>query len=212
MLGATPGILVRFARTSIRALPPRKRCRRMTLTSAQLTTLEALCRRIVPLPDEPDPAAAALARAVEARLAGMEPVKAKQLAGLLTTLDHPATAALTSGVPVRFTRMPAARQEAWLRTWETSRVPARRTIFQAFRRLVLSTHYARPESFPRIGYRGPLHERAPEVPWEGPLPGASTDDEPVARAAPERARVLHIVPPQLDLMSDPWIRGMTEGA
>jgi len=184
----------------------------MTLTSAQLTTLEALCRRLVPLPDEPDPAAAVLARAVEERLAGMEFEKARQIAQLLTVLDHPATAALTCGVPRRFTRMSAARQDAWLRGWENSAVPARRTIFQAFRRLVLSTFYARPESFTHTDHRGPLHDREPAVAWEGPLPGVTRDDEPVARTAPERGRILRIVPPQGDLMSDPWVRGMTEGA
>ncbi|HEX8692999.1 MAG TPA: GMC family oxidoreductase N-terminal domain-containing protein [Longimicrobium sp.] len=184
----------------------------MTLTSAQLTTLEALCRRMVPLPDEPDPSAAALARAVEARLAGMDPEQGRLVARLLAALDHPATAALTCGVPVRFTRMAAARQDAWLRGWETSRVPARRTVFQALRRLVLSTHYARPAAFPRMGYLGPLHERGPAFPWEGPLPGTAADDEPVARERPEGPRVPRIAPPRLDPVADPWARGMTEGA
>ncbi|HEX2205686.1 MAG TPA: aldehyde dehydrogenase family protein [Longimicrobium sp.] len=140
----------------------------MSFTSAQLTTLEALCRRMVPLPEEPDPSAAVLARAVEARLAA-DPEASRQLAALLGILDHPATACLTGGVPLRFTRMTPARQDRWLRGWETSRVPARRTIFQAVKRVILSTWYGRPEVQAAIGHRGPLHPRKPSPHHARPL-------------------------------------------
>ncbi|HYH80960.1 MAG TPA: GMC family oxidoreductase [Longimicrobium sp.] len=181
----------------------------MTLSPAQLATLEALCRRMVPLPDG-DPRAAALARAVETRLATVDADTAALIARLLTVLGHPATAALTSGVPVRFGRMSPARQDAWLRGWETSRIPVRRTVFQALRRLVLSTHYADPATYPGIGYRGPLHDRAPEPAWEGPAPGATTDDEPIARGRPPEPRIIRVLPTRGS--DDAWMRGMTEGA
>lgn len=185
----------------------------MPFSSAQVATLEALCRRLVPLPDEPDPSAAVLARAVEARLAAGDPELARRVAALLTVLDHPLTCALTAGRPGRFTTMPPERQDRWLRGWETSRVPVRRTLFQALRRLVLCTWYARPDTYPGIGYRGPLHPREPAFPWEGPLPGESRDDEPVARVRPESRRVLPLAPPQqFDLMADPLVRGLVEGA
>ena len=183
----------------------------MKLTAAQTTALEALCRRIVPLPAEPDPQASLLASAVEARLGGIDPAQARLIARLLTVLDHPATAALTRGIPVRFSRMAPARQDAWLRGWELSRIPARRTIFQALRRLVLSTWYARPESYADIGYLGPLYDRAPAFPWEGPAPGVSTDDEPVARERVE-AQPIRVTPARLDVLADPWLRQVTEGA
>jgi choline dehydrogenase-like flavoprotein len=185
---------------------------RMAFSSAQLATLEALCRRMVPLPDEPDPSAAVLARAAEARLLAGDPVLTKQIATLLSILDHPAVCALTSALPTRFTRMAPARQERWLRGWETSRIPARRTIFQALRRLILSTWYARPEVYPSIGYRGPLHPREPAYLWEGPLPGETRDEEPVARVRRESRLVLPLVAPQLDMMADPVVRGLVEGA
>ncbi|HEX8242954.1 MAG TPA: GMC family oxidoreductase N-terminal domain-containing protein, partial [Longimicrobium sp.] len=180
----------------------------MKLTAAQITALEALCRRIVPLPPAPDGQAAVLARAVEQRLGGIDPVQARLIATLLTVLDHPATALLTRGVPVRFSRMAPARQDAWLRGWELSRIPARRTIFQALRRLVLSTWYARPESYADIGYLGPLHDRAPALPWEGPAPGTPTDHEPIARERAEGS----FIPRQLDVVAEPWLRQVTEGA
>ena len=88
----------------------------MTFTPSQRTALEALCRRLARLPEAPDPAAAALADAVGARLATIDPEQAALVARLLSLLDHPATAALTSGRPTRFSRMPPARQDAWLRS------------------------------------------------------------------------------------------------
>jgi len=48
---------------------------------------------------------------------------------------------------------------------------------------VLAVHYARPEVAAAIGYAGPLHLRAPQVAWEGPLGGVTVDSEPVSRGA-----------------------------
>lgn len=181
----------------------------MTFSAAQLATLEALCRRMVPL-DGADPRAAGLARAVAARLGTVEPDKALLVARLLTVLDHPVTAALTSAIPVRFSRMAPARQDAWLAGWETSRIPARRTIFQALRRLILSTFYSDPETYAEIGYRGPLHDRAPAVAWEGPADGVTSDEEPIARGRGAESRILAVVPH--DAPEDAWMARMTEGA
>lgn len=183
----------------------------MSLSAPQQATLEAFCRRMVPLPPAPDPAAAELARAVEARLAETDPDKLRLVATLLAVLDSPVTA-LCTGRASRFTRMAPAAQDAWLRGWEASAVPARRTIFQALRKLVLSTHYARPESFAHAGYLGPFHTRQPAHPWEGPLPGETSDSEPVARAASNSTAALPVVPGQLDLLSDPMVRNLVEGA
>ena len=183
------------------------------LTPRQQATLIALCRRMVPLPDDPDPSAARLARAVEVRLEGMEAEPRSRVGMLLAVMDAPAAGLLNAFRPRGFADMPAARQDAWLRGWELSPLPLFRTAFQALRRLVLSTHYADPATFPGIGYRGPLHTRAPEVPWEGPLPGAARDDEPIARqdVGPRAARIIPIRP-QLDLLADPTVSSVIEGA
>jgi choline dehydrogenase-like flavoprotein len=167
----------------------------MALTPAQAATLQALCRRMAALPPEPDPAAARLAGAVEARLATLPPEDSARIRGLLSLLGHPATAALTSASPYRFSRLPPDRQDAWLKGWELSRIPLRRTLFQALRRLVLSTRYADPATFEAIGYRGPLHDRRPAVPWEGPALGETTDAEPIAR---EKARAISLRSPRID--------------
>lgn len=183
------------------------------LTPRQLATLIALCRRMVPLPDEPDPSAVRLARAVEVRLARLEPNLAKDTAGLLWLMGAPTAGLLNAWRPRGFADLPADVQDAWLRGWETSRIPLFRTAFQALRRLILSTHYADPSTHPAIGYRGPLHTRAPVVAWEGPLPGASSDAEPVARTEGARTARVISIRPQLDLLSgDPTLSSIIEGA
>ena len=97
--------------------------------------------------------------------------------------------------------------------WETSRIPLFRTAYQALHRIILGTWYADPASHPGIGYAGPLHARAPRVPWEGPLPGSSTDAEPVARTEGARTARVISIRPQLDLLSgDPTLSSIIEGA
>jgi hypothetical protein len=176
----------------------------MILAPAQLAVLEALCRRMVPLADAPDPAAKELARAVQERLAAAPPADARRVGVILELLDHPATALVGHRSLRRFTRLDARGQDARLREMETSALPPVRTLFQALRRLILSTHYARPASHVSIGYLGPLHTREPAVDWEGPLAGA--DGTPVA------PRVLHPTPRELRVFSDSRTMGITEGA
>jgi choline dehydrogenase-like flavoprotein len=183
------------------------------LTPRQLATLIALCRRIVPLPGEPDPSAVRLARAVEVRLGTVDPEKAKHVTDLLRLMGAPAAGLLNAWRPRGFPELSPDRQDAWLRGWETSRIPLLRTAFQAIRRLILSTYYSDPANLAAIGYAGPLHARAPRLPWEGPLPGASSDAEPVART--EATRTARVIPirPQLDLLSgDPTLSSIIEGA
>ncbi|MEJ7810595.1 MAG: gluconate 2-dehydrogenase subunit 3 family protein [Gemmatimonadaceae bacterium] len=151
------------------------------LTPPGRASLDALCRRIAPIAYEGREEAVDLAAAVERRLASGDHALARQVAALLAMFDHPLAGMLTTGQPRRFSALSAEAQDAALRSWEESRVGVRRTVFQALRRLILSTYYALPQAGRAIGYRGPLHRRAPEVPWEGPLSGVASDDEPVAR-------------------------------
>lgn len=183
------------------------------LSPRQLATLIALCRRMVPLPDEPDPSAVRLARAVEVRMGTLPPEKAKDVGTLLALMGAPAAGLLNAWRPGGFAELSPQRQDAWLRAWETSRIPLFRTAFQALRRLILGTFYMDPASHPALGYHGPLHARAPRVPWEGPLPGASHDAEPVARTESARTARVISIRPQLDLLSgDPTLSSIIEGA
>ena len=152
------------------------------LTEGQRETLSALCRRMLP---HLGGAAIDLAGEVENRLAGDDPLVRKRIGTALTAFDNPAVGLLVSGKSRRFTQLRAAEQDEVLEGWEQSRIGTRRTVLQALRRLILSTYYSLPQSYPDIGYRGPLHGRGVALRHEGPLPGRASDAEPVARVRPE---------------------------
>lgn len=59
----------------------------------------------------------------------------------------------------RFTRMTDAEKDASIRCWMTSRLALRRLAFLALRNLAFIGHYAQPESWKAIGYKGPLLAR-----------------------------------------------------
>jgi hypothetical protein len=60
----------------------------------------------------------------------------------------------------RFSRMSDAQKDASLEAWTTSRLGLRRMAFLALRNLALLGYYTQPETWPLIGYQGPLIERS----------------------------------------------------
>ncbi|HZG41320.1 MAG TPA: hypothetical protein VEY93_00070, partial [Longimicrobium sp.] len=94
------------------------------LSPRQQATLIALCRRMVPLPDEPDPSAARLARAVEVRIGTLDAERARGAAFVLNLLDSRVMGLAAAARPSGFSALDAARQDAWLRRWELSPAPA----------------------------------------------------------------------------------------
>jgi hypothetical protein len=56
----------------------------------------------------------------------------------------------------RFTRLSDAEKDASLTGWMTSRFKLRRQAFRALRNLSILGYYSQPESWPLIGYAGPL--------------------------------------------------------
>ncbi|HEX6252568.1 MAG TPA: GMC family oxidoreductase N-terminal domain-containing protein [Gemmatimonadaceae bacterium] len=151
------------------------------LGAGQRETLDALCRCLVPAAYDNPGTHLNLAGLVEQQLSEAEPSVRRRFALLLTLFGSALNCATSGGRWLRFGRTPPEQQDTLLRAWERSSMPARRTVFQAFRRLILSTYYAQPESHAAIGYRGPLYRRGVVLPWEGALPGDQRDDEPVAR-------------------------------
>lgn len=152
------------------------------LGSRQRETLDALCRCMIPAAYDNPGTQLDLATAVEEQLRSAGPALQRQFALLLTLFGSALNCATDGGRGRRFSSMPSEQQDRLLQSWERSRIGVRRTIFQAFRRLIVSTYYAQPESHAAIGYRGPLHRRGVVLPWEGALPGGQRDDEPVARS------------------------------
>jgi len=56
----------------------------------------------------------------------------------------------------RFTALAAADQDASLEGWRTSRFATRRLVFYALRNLALFGYWSQDETWPLIGYSGPL--------------------------------------------------------
>jgi choline dehydrogenase-like flavoprotein len=178
------------------------------LSPAAGRALEALCRTLAPSayePDGPDARPFDLAAAVERRLLEGDPDLRQRVDRVLRLFDHRATAVVTGRLR-RFSDLEPAARSGVLRAWESSAVPARRSIFQVFRRLVLATCYTRPEALAAIGYLGPYHLRSPVFDWEGPLSGESSDDEPVARETRPEPAALPVVASARGLVPDTVLR------
>lgn len=179
-----------------------------TLTPRARTALAAVCRRVVPAAFEGD-RDDDLVELVERRIATLDAGARRDLSGALHFFDHPVTGMLLSGRTRRFSTLPAAEQDAMLREWERSSLALRRTVFQALRRLVLSTYYAHPHNARAIGMLPPLHLREAVYAWEGAASGASVDDDPIARTS-TAARVPD-APLERTWTAD-VMRGVTRGA
>ncbi|MEP6690317.1 MAG: GMC family oxidoreductase N-terminal domain-containing protein [Gemmatimonadaceae bacterium] len=163
-------------------------------------TLAAVCQRLVPSAFEPGDGAVDLPALVAQRIEAMDPATGAQVVQALGIVGSALSALAFSGRPRRMTAMSPTEQHAWLASWELSRIPVRRTLFQALRRLVLSTYYAQPEAHRAIGYRGALWPREPELSSEGPVVGGSAaENEPVARIS-EALRV----PMQSTITDERW--------
>ncbi|MCU0622261.1 MAG: GMC family oxidoreductase [Gemmatimonadaceae bacterium] len=151
------------------------------LSPAQRATLDALAATVVPIAATPEGGGVAVATLVAERLARFPADKRRDLLRALTVFGHPLASLLTTGRLRRFAARDADGRAAMLETWLTSRLALCRTIAQGLRRLLLALYYGDPRSHAGIGYLGPYHERVPAFPWEGPVPGTPSDDEPVAR-------------------------------
>jgi choline dehydrogenase-like flavoprotein len=151
-------------------------------SARQRSTLTAVVSRMLDGAPLADARLAAVVSEVERRASRLAPHQQQELRQVLDLLDRRLVALASIGRPVPFVRATAAAQTRWLTAWSASPVPALRSAFQAFRRLALGVHYSDAAVTAAIGHAGPLHRRAPEVAWEGPLPNDSTasPDGPVA--------------------------------
>ena len=153
------------------------------LSAGQLATLEAAVRRIVPHAFEDAARGARLLAAVGSRIEALPSYRRRDVANALLLMGSRLGALLALKRPRPFVRQSPAGQDALLLAWSRSRLPILRTVVQGVRRFVLQTEYATPEGMREVGYRGPYHLRGPAVPWEGALPGAHSDAEPILRAS-----------------------------
>ena len=168
-MAATACAVVSCSVTSL-ALEPTVRTaapRRRALDEPTRRTLSAAVARIVPNPP------ADLSARVEDRITTLAPHKIDEIRQGLRLFGSTAAALVSVRRATPFHALSAEAQDRMLAAWCESPLPPARTLFQVIRRLTLVTHYADPATHALIGYRGPLHSRAPAVSWEGPMQRAA---------------------------------------
>ena len=141
------------------------------LTNGRRTALDALCRAIIPAAFE-NPLTADLPEHVELRIAELTTYHRRRALLALRLFDSSLLSLLLIGRPVRFAHLTFNERERMLTRCALHRVAAVRLLFSSVRRLVLHTHYGRAAARSDIGHLGPLHARAVQYAWEGPLAGA----------------------------------------
>ena len=117
----------------------------------------------------------------DARLELLPAHRRAQLGLALYVLGGRTSVMLAIGKATRFAALSADDQTRCFDRWLNSAFAPLRSASHSVRRLLFAVHYARPDVTEAIGYAGPMHLRSPRVPWEGPLPGVTRPDEPVAR-------------------------------
>lgn len=173
------------------------------MSTAQRATFAALAKCI--LNDAPASGETfdALVTRCETRMAALPTHRRTRMSDALDALGGRAAVLIGSGRFVRFVDLDDHAQSRCFAAWGNSHIAPLRAAHQAVRKLVMAVHYAHPAVTNAIGYDGPLQSRAPNVAWEGPLPGVSRDDEPVARG--------HIALPNL-IARDPLPDGVINAA
>jgi choline dehydrogenase-like flavoprotein len=176
-----------------------------TVPPATRTALAAVVRCIAPHAFADPARGDRLIALVGARIGRLAPRPRRELLLGLRLFASPWVALATGRAPQSLDALPQAGQAARLAGWLDSSVPLCRTIAQSWRRLVLLVEYGTAEAQAEVGDRGPLFTRRPAVPWEGALPGAPADEDPVARVAdpatapipaPTRSALRDLAPPR----------------
>lgn len=117
----------------------------------------------------------------EARLSALPAHRRARMSDAVDALGGRTAVLVGVGRVARFVDLDALAQAQCFAAWGSSRFAPLRAAHQAVRKLVMTVHYAHPLVSSAIGYDGPLQSRTPNVAWEGPLPGPTRDDEPIAR-------------------------------
>ncbi len=151
------------------------------LSVAQRETLAALAGCILDGAPDSGETMSTLAVRCDARVRSLPQHRLVMLAQALDVLGGRAAVFQAIGRLSRFASLTPAQQTRCFASWGASAIPQLRSAHQAIRKLVMVVHYSHPTVSAAIGYDGPLHQRAPLVAWEGPLPGEPNAHEPTAR-------------------------------
>jgi long-chain-alcohol oxidase len=136
----------------------------MNLSARQRAALEEICETFCPSqPGLPSARELRVADAVAAAVQATRPAEQKQLGLLLSGWDSPAMGVIGGAGWSRFSELEQDRREQLLLSWQDSRLPQRRAVFQALRKAALLFYYSVPgrdggrnPAWDVIGYDGPL--------------------------------------------------------
>jgi long-chain-alcohol oxidase len=154
----------------------------MELSPRQRAALEEICETFCPSqPGLPSARELGVADAVAAAVQATRPAEQNQLGMLLSAWDTPAMGLVGGAGWSRFSSLEQDRREQVLLSWQDSRLPQRRAVFQALRKAALLFYYIVPG---RAGGRNPAWDA---IGYDGPL-GSFPDAPPKALRVTEVAR------------------------
>lgn len=153
-LGAVAGGAgIAAVRSSGYRLAPEVARRLVVLSPWHYLVIEAFGARVL------DPERAPVADFADGYLVDLAANDRRDLLAFVAYVEHLAPLAL--GHTRRFTLLSEADQDRVLESLEQSSIDLLRGGFQALKSLCLMAHYRRPESWPALGYGGPV------VRWQG---------------------------------------------
>jgi len=125
-------------------------------TREEIYLMSLIAKRIIPLDDGNEHDLRDVLIRLDRFFVDAFPEDQTKFRRLLTVFNNPIFIFFFSGSVRSFDRMPDTEKDDYLRDWMLSRWGFRRTAFQALKRLIMSMHYTRDESWEKIGYGGPL--------------------------------------------------------
>jgi hypothetical protein len=130
------------------------------LSPKEFLVLRAAVRRLVATDaaDAPDADALGVAHFVDSYLEKLPAAMRSDFRALLHLLEHGTVIFRLAGS--RFTRMSAEEQDRTLADWESSRLAVRRQGFQALKTMALLGYWRSDQTWPLIGYSGPMLPKA----------------------------------------------------
>jgi hypothetical protein len=138
----------------------------LALDETEYAVVAALARRMLP-PREKFPSVEQVRVAfnVDRILVKVDPGARAELKQLLKLFESALSGFLFGARVTPFTQLPADEQDEVLKEWQHSRLPLRRTGFEALRTVVLAAYYGSPVTWPAADYAGP-----PAGFWQPDLP------------------------------------------
>jgi hypothetical protein len=145
----------------------------LVLTEGEYSVLTAVADCIfAPLaPGQPTPDVIGVALKIDALMAGADPDSQRDFKQLLDLFENALPGLLWDGRPTPFTERSPEEQTATLERWRFSRLPLRRSGFQALQRLCNAVYYSDPATYAGIGYPGPPLLARADGTLVGGLPG-----------------------------------------